>query len=230
MNDNSNNTSKSGKRMTRRQFIATGLAVTAGVMLTACGIRTGADNAPSESSPDGTVKPDAAVPQLSALEPTPACGDIGATPEVTEGPYFTPNSPERSSLLEQGMKGVKLTITGYVLSTDCKPVAKALLDFWQANTNGEYDNKGYTLRGHLYTDEKGKFTLATIVPGIYPGRTRHIHVKAQAPGKSILTTQLFFPNESGNANDGIYKESLLMKISDNTDGSKSGSFNFVLNV
>jgi protocatechuate 3,4-dioxygenase beta subunit len=55
-------------------------------------------------------------------------------------------------------------------------------------------------------------------------------VKVQAPGGSILTTQLFFPNESGNAGDGIYMDALLMNVRDNADGSKSGSFNFVLDV
>jgi hypothetical protein len=61
------------------------------------------------------------------------------------------------------------------------PAANALLDFWQANPNGAYDNTGYTLRGHQYTDANGYYTLTTIVPGIYPGRTEHIHVKVQAP-------------------------------------------------
>lgn len=223
MNDKEHDEQKTGRLITRRQFIATGVVLTAGAVLTACGIHLGGGNTP-------TPAPDAGKPQSTVLEPTPACGDGDATPAVTEGPYFTPNSPERSSLLEQGMKGIKLTIAGYVMSTDCKPVVQALLDFWQADADGEYDNQGYTLRGHQYTDEKGKFTLETVVPGLYPGRTRHIHVKVQAPGGKVLTSQLFFPNESGNARDGIYMDELLMNVRDNADGSKSGSFHFVLNV
>jgi protocatechuate 3,4-dioxygenase beta subunit len=63
----------------------------------------------------------------------------------------------------------------------------------------------------------------------YPGRTRHIHVKVQAPGQPILTTQLFFPGEEGNASDGIYHDSLLMQIAEGAGGN-TGRFNFVLDL
>lgn len=121
-------------------------------------------------------------------------------------------------------------MAGYVMSTACKPVAGALVDFWQADAKGEYDNSGYKLRGHQFTDEQGRFSLETIVPGLYPGRTRHIHVKVQAPNQPVLTTQLFFPGEAKNNSDSIYKKELLMNVKDNTDGSKAASFNFVLQV
>jgi protocatechuate 3,4-dioxygenase beta subunit len=64
------------------------------------------------------------------------------------------------------------------------------LDFWQADVNGAYDNVGFRFRGHQFTNAQGAFALTTIVPGLYPGRTRHIHVKMQAPGRPVLTTQL----------------------------------------
>ena len=73
-----------------------------------------------------------------------------------------------------------------------------------------YDNEGYTFRGHQFADDEGRFTLETIVPGIYPGRTRHIHVRVQAPDQPILTTQLYFPGESGNQGDGIFDPALLV--------------------
>jgi protocatechuate 3,4-dioxygenase beta subunit len=94
-------------------------------------------------------------PSESAMDPILACssgGQAAVTPELTEGPYFTANSPERADLFEEGMVGTKIVITGYVYTTDCQPVANALLDFWQADGNGVYDNNGYTLRGHQYTD------------------------------------------------------------------------------
>ena len=52
----------------------------------------------------------------------------------------------------------------------------------------------------------------TIVPGKYPGRTRHYHVKVQAPGRNILTTQLYFPGEPGNEGDRIFDPALLLDI------------------
>ncbi len=149
------------------------------------------------------------------------------TTEVTEGPYFTANSPERASLYEDGMAGTKLVITGYVYTADCKPVANALLDFWQANANGEYDNAGYTLRGHQFTDANGYYQLTTIVPGIYTGRTEHIHVKVQAPNGKLITTQLFFPGVTQNDSDGIFDQSLLLTIQESSDGLQ-GQFNFVV--
>ena len=147
---------------------------------------------------------------------------------MTEGPYFKPNSPERTSLIEPGIAGTKLTLTGYVLNTDCKPIAHALLDFWQADGKGQYDNAGYTLRGHQFTDDAGRYQLETIVPGLYPGRTEHIHVKVQAPNGRVLTTQLFFPRVASNQTDSIFDPKLLMTIQDAAEG-KLGTFDFVLN-
>jgi protocatechuate 3,4-dioxygenase beta subunit len=168
----------------------------------------------------------------TVLSPTPACDDgddDDPTLAQTEGPYFTPSSPERRSLIEAGVQGTPLVVTGFVLTRSCRPVANALLDFWQADGNGEYDDVGYRLRGHQFTGTDGAFRLETVVPGLYPGRTRHIHVKAQAPSQSILTTQLYFPGESRNASDGIFDASLLMEMS-GTASAPEARFNFVLNI
>jgi protocatechuate 3,4-dioxygenase beta subunit len=158
----------------------------------------------------------------------PACSTPAKlTPAVTEGPFFKAGSPERSSLIEAGLVGTKLTLTGYVLTADCQPVAHALLDFWQANSLGQYDNAGYSLRGHQYTDQNGRYQLETIVPGLYPGRTEHIHVKVQASGGPLLTTQLFFPGVTDNQSDSIYDPALLVKLQAN--GSPwQATYNFVI--
>lgn len=184
------------------------------------------------SSPQETAS--ASLPSstagAAALAATPSCtDDDDETPAQTEGPYFTRNSPERASLLEQGMTGTTLTVTGYVFSTDCRPVERALLDFWQADDAGQYDNVGYRLRGHLFTDSAGRFQLETIVPGLYPGRTRHIHVKVQAPNRPVLTTQLYFPNEPRNQSDGIFDPNLVMKVQD-VSGGRQALFDFVLDL
>jgi protocatechuate 3,4-dioxygenase beta subunit len=163
------------------------------------------------------------------MPPTPVCANLTTTPAQTEGPYYKPNSPERTSLLEAGMDGTKLIVTGYVLTKDCQPIAHAWLDFWQADDKGNYDNAGYRLRGHLFTDEQGHYTLETIFPGEYPGRTQHIHVKAQAPNGPILTTQIYFPGEPGNARDSIFDPALLANMQDTANG-KVATFNIVLNT
>ena len=150
-----------------------------------------------------------------------ACGVI--TPRQTEGPFFTPSSPKRISLLEGGEKS-RIIVTGTVLSPQCKPVPSALLDFWHADEQGEYDNRGFRYRGHQHADAQGRFQLETIVPAEYPGRTRHIHVKVQAPGKRILTTQLYFPADAGNRRDGLYRPELEMKKGQGPEAS----FDFVV--
>ena len=201
----------------RRRVLRAVLAVPA-LTIVGCGA---AGEAAQQSTPTGPV----------SLNPTPACddGDDDPTPSQTEGPYFTSNSPQRSSLLEPGLAGTLLTVAGRVLSTSCQPITQAKLDFWQADNAGAYDNAGYRLRGHQFTDPEGRFSLQTIVPGLYPGRTRHIHVKVQAPNGRLLTTQLYFPGEARNASDGIYDSELLLTIQD-AASRKSGAFDFVLAV
>ncbi|MGW9438935.1 dioxygenase family protein [Streptomyces sp. NPDC055607] len=161
---------------------------------------------------------------------TPACDDgDDPTPEQIEGPYFKPNSPLRTSLLEANTPGVRLTVSGYAFGLACRPISGVLLDFWQADTNGAYDNTGFRFRGHQFTGADGSFKLTTIVPGLYPGRTRHLHVKVQAPGRPVLTTQLYFPNEPRNNTDSLFDPRLLMTVRD-AGGAREAAFDFVLNV
>jgi len=170
-----------------------------------------------------------------SLAPTPTCrddDDVEETVAQTEGPYFTPNSPERTSLREPRMTGTPLRVTGYVYASGCDPVPGALLDFWHCDDAGNYDNEGYRLRGHQFAGDDGQFTLETIRPGIYPGRTRHIHVKVQAPGGPILTTQLYFPDEPENDRDRIFDSSLVMDIEPTTgeNSEVTAFFTFVVDA
>jgi protocatechuate 3,4-dioxygenase beta subunit len=162
------------------------------------------------------------------LAATPACHDGDeATLAQTEGPYFRPSSPERVELLEAGMAGQQIELVGIVLTRGCKPLAGALLDFWQADDKGRYDNSGFRLRGHQFTDAEGRYRLRSIVPGLYPGRTRHIHVKVQPRGGRILTTQLYFPGEAHTRSDGLFRKELLMRTAKN-EGWLAGRFDFVV--
>jgi hypothetical protein len=200
-------------RMNRRDFQKLALLLPAPLALAAMSGRS-AGIALAQS-------PDSEPTSVPVLVPTPACGDdddLVDTPQQTEGPFYTPDTPERRSLLEPGMAGTKLLVSGYVYTTNCQPVAGALLDFWHADADGVYDNEGYRLRGHQFADEEGRFALETIVPGLYSGRTRHIHVKAQGPGGPILTTQLYFPGELDNERDMIFDPALLMDTQESEDG------------
>ena len=172
-----------------------------------------------------------ALPRLAVgqeLPPTPQCDSGGAaTAAQTEGPFFKPKSPRMSDLRSTGLSGVMVTLTGFVLTRSCRPVPNALVDLWHADANGDYDNTGFRGRGNQFTDEQGRYRFVTIVPAQYPGRTRHYHVKVQAANGPILTTQLYFPSESGNARDPIFRRELLMKIAENAAG-RDARFDFVL--
>ena len=152
--------------------------------------------APTKSIELATVPPpnDDFFTQMGIALPAPACS--GLTPAQTEGPYYIPNTPERTSLLEDGMQSTRLTLVGYVLDQNCQPLSNALLDFWQADAQGEYDNSAYRLRGHQFTDAQGRYYLETILPGIYSSRPiRHIHVMVQPEGGGVVTSQLYFSEQ-----------------------------------
>jgi protocatechuate 3,4-dioxygenase beta subunit len=200
------------RELTRRRLLELGLAL------------------PPLAALGGTLTDEAGAAPLP-LAPTPAIADADEpTPELTEGPYFTPNSPRRRSIVIAGSRGTRLTLGGRVLTTAGRPVPRALVDFWQCDAGGAYDNEGYRFRGHQLTDAKGRYTLFTVVPGLYPGRTKHIHVKVQAPGEAVLTTQLFFPGVSRNASDGIYDPECLIRGWRVADGRRMGRFDFVLDL
>ena len=166
-----------------------------------------------------------------ALAPTPECSDGDEpTPRQGAGPFYTPDTPQRASLLEPGLPGTPLVLVGYVLQTSCKPLSNVLLDFWQADSRGRYDNRGYTLRGHQFTDANGQYRLETVVPGLYPGRTRHIHVRVQAPHNRTTTTQLYFPGVEQNERDFLYDPLLLVRPLESPAMAMKAQFDFVLRV
>jgi protocatechuate 3,4-dioxygenase beta subunit len=163
------------------------------------------------------------------LRETPAIADDDdPTPAQTEGPYFKPHSPLRRSIVPAGAAGTRLTLSGRVLTRAGKPIRRALLDFWQCDARGAYDNSGFRFRGHQFTDARGRFVLTTVVPGLYPGRTRHIHVKVQRPNGRILTTQLYFPGVARNQTDGIFDSELLVRGWRTVNGRRAARFEFVL--
>lgn len=204
----------------RRHFLRRSPPFFAALALTACGHSATRKN-------DQTLAQSQAQPQGQGLSPTPACGDYALTPRQTPGPFYTPNSPQRQSLLTAETVGDRLVVSGQVLTTGCQPIANSLIDVWQTDADGNYDNEGNTLRGHQFTDAEGRYWIETIVPGLYPGRTRHFHIKVQAPNLPVLTTQLYLPDEPLNEGDFLFQPALLLTVEDSSDG-KQAQFDFVL--
>jgi protocatechuate 3,4-dioxygenase beta subunit len=145
--------------------------------------------------------------------PTPQCHDNHETTiRQTEGPYFKPSSPERADLVEPDTTGRPVEIDGQVTTRSCRPVARALVDLWHADENGEYDNSGFRYRGHLLTDAEGRYRFRTIVPE-----------------QALLTTQLYFPDEPANRRDVLFRRDLVMRVAEAPEGLKA-RFDFVLNM
>ncbi|MFI0845072.1 intradiol ring-cleavage dioxygenase [Mesorhizobium sp. IMUNJ 23232] len=169
-----------------------------------------------------------ALAQSASLELTPACGDDDDLTLAREaGAFYKPNAPLRHELFNDAPAGESITLAGLVLDPDCQPIANSLVEIWHADETGKYDTSGFNLRGHQFTDENGRWWFSTIVPALYPGRTRHYHLRVQRPGGTVLTTQLFFPNEPRNEGDYLYSDDLLLEVSDSADG-KFGRFDFVV--
>jgi hydroxyquinol 1,2-dioxygenase len=133
-----------------------------------------------------------------------------------EGPLYVEGAPERKMGAPLGVdpEGEPLLLSGQVLHSNGMPIAGALIDVWQADSKGQYDNEdphaaGGNFRGRYRTGADGRYAIATVVPqgykvpesgpcgnvlrllGRHAWRAAHIHFKLSAPGCLPLTTQLF---------------------------------------
>jgi len=168
-----------------------------------------------------------------AATPVRPCTSGTVTRRQTEGPYFKSNTPQRRNIREPNVRNGLLIVTGQVLDTQCRPIAGAVIDFWQTGDDGDYDNRGYKYRGHQLTDAQGRYELLTIRPVQYSAmgifRTPHIHAKLQGAGTGTLNTQLYLPDaEATNKIDRIFDASLLTRLEGTKDGAQLAAFDFVL--
>jgi len=127
------------------------------------------------------------------------------TPEVTEGPYYFDPRLDRADITE-GRPGLPTTVRLQVVDSACKPLPGARVDIWHADASGIYSGyrgqpgnistEGETfMRGTQFADANGIVAFRTVYPGWYPGRTTHIHFKVLLDQASVLTGQIFFPDE-----------------------------------
>lgn len=149
-----------------------------------------------------------------------------------EGPFYSPKTPQRRDIRDP-LVAEALVLAGRVLDPQCRPIAGAVLDFWQTDHAGRYDNQAYRYRGHQFTDEAGRFELVTVRPHAYTAmsifRTPHIHVKVQGANTRLLTTQLYLPDaEETNARDDHYHPALAVQYLSREAGAERAVFDFVL--
>ena len=100
-----------------------------------------------------------------------------------EGPFYKANAPERSRT------GKGFVITGTVKSaSDCAALSGARIEWWSANSKGEYDDEH---RATQRAEKEGSYRYETDFPAPYPGRPRHLHVRVTAPGHRPFVTQIY---------------------------------------
>ena len=134
------------------------------------------------------------------------------SPETTEGPFYVDPRLVRRDITE-GRPGVPLALTLQVFDESCRAVAGARVDVWHCDAAGDYSGVrqaggastvGATfLRGTQATDGEGVARFTTIWPGWYRGRTPHVHFKVFLEDRTVLTSQLFFPDRVSAA---LYRE------------------------
>ena len=193
--------------------------------LTACssGVAT---TAPTQAGPTSVAE----SAQRSTTTATAVSCAGERTVAQTEGPYYKAGSPEVTTLVDDQTSGDLLLLTGQVMTTACEPLAGAVVDVWQADEHGEYDNVGYRMRGRVAADAEGRYVLETVVPGEYPGRTPHIHVKVFSPdGRERLTTQIYLTGVSEQVADSIFLPDLpASDLPSDSEGRRVVAFDIVV--
>jgi protocatechuate 3,4-dioxygenase beta subunit len=162
---------------------------------------------------------------------TDAASDTSLLPlthSQIEGPYFRLGAPRRESLIEPGISGERLLLSGRVLNPQGKPIAGAYVNFWMSDDEGNYDMLGHHLHGYTVTDADGRYQMEMIEPACYePRQAKHIHVKVQGDSR-MLTTQLFLSDDEGRLRDRWFLPELEIDVQQKPDGAKFGTFDFVI--
>lgn len=145
------------------------------------------------------------------------------------GPFFRDNAPELplGANIAPHDKGEVVVMTGRVQDSHGKPVANALLDVWQAGSDGLYDIQTdkpevMDLRARFRTDKDGRYNFRTALPigyGVpmdgpvggmltkgsrHGRRPAHIHFLLAAPGYQELATALYIAGDPHIESDAVF--------------------------
>lgn len=152
------------------------------------------------------------------------------------GPYFIEGAPNISNIAPVLADIPRLFITGTIYAKDCvTPISNALIDVWQANDDGAYENVDY--RGKIYSDESGNYAFESIIPGKYLNGTQyrpsHIHYKVVYKDTEFVT-QLYFEGDTSIDIDPLASlpeaEDRIIPLIDDANNNRNGVFDIYLNV
>jgi catechol 1,2-dioxygenase len=231
--------------LTRRDFVTKGMAVAAA----GGGLLLLGEAAPTEASGALGSYADFLNQGTKAQGGgnNPPAGQLVPTADNILGPYHRAGAPFRAKVTPVLEPGTPLLISGRVWGQDTrKPMPNTVIDIWQANAQGRYDNDDpkrppaanvFLNRARLVTDENGYYEYETIHPGPYridqkTWRPAHIHYWVRAAGYRELITQLYFRGDPHNRTDAWIRESLIIDLQQQKTPRgelyRTGTFNIVL--
>ena len=98
------------------------------------------------------------------------------TAEMTLGPFFPREfAAGANDLRSPGARGEPIEITGRVVQADGRALDNVVLEIWQADGEGRFDNPVFCGWGRAATDSTGGYAFRTIKPGASQGRAPHIN-------------------------------------------------------
>jgi len=135
------------------------------------------------------------------------------TPWCELGPFYKREAPHGSMLRAAHDPGMALSVAGTVYNMKGELLTDAVLEIWQTDNAGHYDNEGYRYRAIMQPDLKGGYAFDSVMPGHYPDRVcQHVHYLVTAPGHKPLTTQLYFATDpvfAGNPDRNYTRDPLI---------------------
>ena len=128
--------------------------------------------------------------------------------EMTLGPFFPPEFAAGANDLTvvegRRVQGEVIEIAGRVVQLDGKPLDNLVLEIWQADAAGRYDNPDFFGWGRAATDAQGMFSFRTIKPGRVAGRAPHINLLLLYSGlMRQLQTVMFFSADADPVLDAV---------------------------
>jgi len=136
---------------------------------------------------------------------------LQATTWQTVGPYFRIGLQylDTFDLAPAGTAGERFAVEGSVLDGEGNPVPDAVIEIWQADSNGTYTGASvdessatFTGFGRIPADDDGRFRFTTIRPGQVPGpggamQATHLAVRVMMRGLlKGLVTRMYFPTDA----------------------------------
>ena len=128
------------------------------------------------------------------------------TPSQTVGPFLKIGLAwlDTEEIAPAGARGERVRIRGRMVDGDGKPIADGLLEIWQADAAGRFDNPAFRGFGRVPTRADGTFAFSTIRPGRVGKQAAHLLVSVFARGMlKRAVTRIYFPGDAAHAEDPV---------------------------